>query len=1083
MKSDMHESDSSLVALDYNPYLKLLQEIVQQTSLFAVSPQVLRIESAALAHQMAEQAKAREGTREALPELFRYTIGTRVATIHLAGGDQALHAMGKHIETLHALIRTQLTTSITASTLPPGSPDACVSGLLRPLSQFHRPVPQGLSYPFLTKQALSKRRVHIHSQTSRPPAADLRYRGHKVTITLGQTNRFEDDLIDGLCLLAQSIGASPNDVTEIRSVLQQSKQDPGSEIARLRKIVKEETLGKIKGEACWQFWDGVIEDMARTHARLQSVPPEEQAGLIELQRQLRMLTRFRTFLGDASKPDSLFQVTYMDEPFDVRTIFGRSISSYGVLPLIPEIAGTLGEVQDLTKDEQIFAYGIRFKLNGAVGKIPSAFQYYAALLDPEHTDHQVRLENPFTRPYFAEEVIRIAVLYFVLFGLDDDGQFEGRLERFLGHLAGDDAPTKRKMLQQLSQRLLRRTTREEKRPQIEVPVEQAKKALRSYFSHASVGPTIDPFSGYLILQNGMLRINRDRMVVQKRFFHPELFTNEEQRKKALRYITVQDAIPQQNAFYALPLRIAFAPIYLSDSASDQPEKAEMLYAIDDWMMLPVLFVPDDEKSRRLVERAYARDQRILVTYQEQTGFAANSLDTAIYRWAFLLLTYLCLEVLWEHLLAHLLRQHKRLFFPMIRIHQQEQETEQPSNRYPNEGTVLRGMTKTLAHLFSCERVTLSNAQGFTHGAFLDEAYKLGNGLSSLYHVLPRVITRPSSTPNELDKLAIIVISSRQSDWHSNSAYQEMCVYGEIIGCTRLPDGKLRVEQLSTFVNTDNSTDLYRTPGTLLDQVRRCSNAGYKHIFYMAKAPYTSHVHLTSQEDGDELYFMSPKLIGGVLEAYPEVKLYPMFCDRYYVAKVNSTAMKESLYVDDTKELRILFTDPSKSTVVFFNVMNGIHVSQGKQGNREKSFYHGVVSYATLINMYANPLYDQAIRNNLLDESQPGSLRKDMLDYLAYVHGVRYERREKEGVQLKLDPYEAIIGVESVGARAIIPGINPVVQTNMLAFLTLVRGRLRRRRQAPGAPAAPSPSSAETSPSSETVDGSFKSEEGESNANQ
>jgi len=141
-------------------------------------------------------------------------------------------------------------------------------------------------------------------------------------------------------------------------------------------------------------------------------------------------------------------------------------------------------------------------------------------------------------------------------------------------------------------------------------------------------------------------------------------------------------------------------------------------------------------------------------------------------------------------------------------------------------------------------------------------------------------------------------------------------------------------------------------------------------------------------------------------------------------------------------LREILADPSKSTVIFFNVMNGILVQpREKKGHR---YYSGVVSYATLINMYTNPLYDQPIRNNLLDNREPGSLRKDMLDFLAYVHGVRYEQRLRTGVQLKLDPYDAIIGYDSVGARAIIPGTDYRVQTNLLAFLTLVRGRLRRK---------------------------------------
>jgi len=1051
MKSDMYESASSLAIVNYAPYLKLLNEIVQHAPLFTVSRQALQIASANVAFQVAQEAKAREGTRQALPALFPYTLGTRMATVHLEG-EQALNEMGKQVEGARELIKTKLAQAITSATLPFGNAEGYIRELPVPLRNLHRSIPHGLHYPFLDPQKLSKRRVHIHAHDSRPAASSIRYRGHKLSITLEQTASFEDNLIDGFCLLLQGQGATPNEVAEVRAVLQQSKQDPSSELARLKKLVKEETLGKIKGEACWRFWAEVVEAMARTHPRLPSVSPDEQAGLSEMRRQLHLLMRFRQMLADPAWADTDFQVTYEDESFNLRTLFARA-DAYDVLPLFPEVAGTLGEVQDLAKDEQTFAYGMRFKLNGAVGRVESTFQYYATLLDPTNPEHQERLISPlWNKQRFTEEVIRIAVLYQALFVLADDAQFESKLREFFVQLATDDPQAKARLLQQLSQRLLQRSG---SRPRAEIPVEQARIALERYFGHASVGPTIPPFLGYLVLQNGMLRLDLNRMLIQKRFFRQGLFTDEEQRKEALRYVTIQDAVPQQDAFYALPLHLTFEPIYLSDVEAEPVEEASMIYAIDEWMMLPVLFVPDTKTSRTLADAVYPY-RRVVILYRERSGFAIDAPETALYRWAFLLLTYLSLEILWRIIAPPLIRKQQRFFFPMIRVHEREPETGRDLNRFPDEGKVIRGMTKTLAHIFSCEIGTLSNAQGFTHDALRGDRFKLGNGLSSLYNVLPRLITRPPTAPNALDKLAIIIISSRRSDLHAASTFQRICVYGEILGCTRLSDGKLRVEQLSTFAVNEDSDNLYTTPRTLLDQVRRCALAGYHHIFYIAKAPYTSHVHFTGKEDDEELFFMSPSIIGGVLEAFPEIMLYPMFCDRYYLIKVNKAAMPESLYVDDTKELRILITDPSKSTVVFFNVMNGIQI-QPKRDEKGHRYYNGVVSYSTLINMYANPLYDQAIRNNLLDSRQPGSLHRDMLDFLAYVHAVRYERREKRGVQLKLDPYEACIGFDSVGARAIIPSLDFRVRTNMLAFLTLVRGRLRRKSQATGAsPASPTP---------------------------
>jgi hypothetical protein len=535
---------------------------------------------------------------------------------------------------------------------------------------------------------------------------------------------------------------------------------------------------------------------------------------------------------------------------------------------------------------------------------------------------------------------------------------------------------------------------------------------------------------------------------------------------------VQDAIPQQDAFYALPIHLSIDPVYLSDATVGNVEEAQMVYDIANWKMLPVVFFPDTPTSRSVADQTYGRYRRVVIPYLEQSPFPAESADIALYRHTFLLLTYLCLDVLWTTIIPSLVRQQKRLFFSLLRIHEREQETGRYQSRFPNEGKVIRGMTKTLAHMLSCERGTLANAQGFSLEALqTKDQYRLSNGLSSLYNVLPRIITRPPAAPDTLDKLAVIIISSRVSDAHAASTFRRMCVYGEILGRTLLPDGKLRIEQLATFAVNEDSNNIYTTPHTLLDEVRRCSMAEFNHIFYVAKAPYTSHVHFTGKEESDELFFMSPDIIHGVLDAFPDVMLYPMFCDCYPTIKVNKKATTESLYVDDTSELRTLMTDPSKSSVVFFNVMNGMHVPLDRRSKRH-NYYHGVVSYATLINMYDNPLYDQAIRNNLLDGSQPGSLRPDLLDTLAYIHGVRYERREKNGVQLKLDPYTSIIGVNSVGMRALMPSMDFRVRSNTLALLTLVRGMLRRKKNTQSAtpPSTPPPIAPSSSDTDDTQGG-------------
>src|SRR6266581_2670500 len=143
-----------------------------------------------------------------------------------------------------------------------------------------------------------------------------------------------------------------------------------------------------------------------------------------------MLERFRAFLDDPSRGDSDYQVSYADHFFNV-------------LPIFPEVEGTLGETQNTAKDEQTYTYGLRMKLNGTVGTIPSTFFYYTSLLDPDSPDHQERLKSAWWNPRsFAGEVLQMAILYYALFLIPDDDVFLNRLWQFLGRLRTDSAEKK-----------------------------------------------------------------------------------------------------------------------------------------------------------------------------------------------------------------------------------------------------------------------------------------------------------------------------------------------------------------------------------------------------------------------------------------------------------------------------------------------------------------------------------------------------------------------------------------------------------------------------------------------------------------
>lgn len=138
------------------------------------------------------------------------------------------------------------------------------------------------------------------------------------------------------------------------------------------------------------------------------------------------------------------------------------------------------------------------------------------------------------------------------------------------------------------------------------------------------------------------------------------------------------------------------------------------------------------------------------------------------------------------------------------------------------------------------------------------------------------------------------------------------------------------------------------------------------------------------------------------------------------------------------ELTNLMEDPSQQVVVFFNLFNGIKVPSS-----EERFYNGVISYATLLNIYQGLLDDQEIRRGLIDDrgsnGESNSLKSDILQYLTLFHFSRYEK--DKSVSLKLDPYENIIGDDSVGKLSVFQHMRTSVSFNSLAFLTEVRGAL------------------------------------------
>jgi hypothetical protein len=1017
-RNRLQERDNNLPNVEYEALLKeILTVLKKHTTMFQVSNTVLQIAVDRIALEVTDKLK---GTRLADMRPFVDPRGLTHSTANFLDGE-VFNRFRILIERIQEQISSHLKTAL-ASTFPAQNAEQYIQGLLSD-PQTLVGSPSALHYPFKKSVNLHKRRLHLQA-VHKPSQSETRFLGHKLTITVRDMYVFEQRLVDALCNQLEMLDDPPS-LTEIeraRTVLQQRLQDENSEQGILKRILRKESFGRLQKEAKIRYLEYLADAMSKKK-------PVSDKGLQLLQTLARRLRMLEDFLH--AEKDDYYQVGYLGYGANYRPLFSRA-EVLDLLPIFSDIEGTLGETFNKDKGEQKFVLGIKLKLNGHFRTYQSVFEYYLQLLNPQSSEHKDRIENnTIHRQFFAEKVLKLALLYYFVFKKMDDPTYNPAQDvetELMVDLRGNDFDGQAALRKQNRLRWLIKGF-----SQYQSNLETLRTSLRDFVKSAGGTFELWPSQLYLSVSADILDLDEDRMRIEKKFFRTD--TSQEKGMGVLKYVTIEDASAAGNSLCSLPVSITFEPMYYYNSDQEAEEQFSMEYNINSLAFLPVIYPPNTKGSLELCQQYYQPYKHIQIAYAPTLPYT-DPAPLFIYHFTSLLLNYLCLKMISNSAQAGL-GQNKRLFLPLVRIHQRAKVTQKEEKH--GEEEFLRALSKTLAHLL-CEQNALANAQGLHIGVLRNpqDKYRLPNALSSLYSALPKVFTLPAQP--QLEQLAVMVVSSRKCDAHKDSPLYHSNIYGEVIGISKYGENRqVQVVPLSTFSANESSDNIYRTPTVLQDQAKKCYERGYQHILYVAQAPYSSSLHLTSAETAEEQFFMSGSIIQSLKEGQPDLHIYPVYCDKFYVVKIMGNVI-ESLYVDDTSELRNLHNDPNRSSIVFFNLLNGIIVG-GK--DKMQRLYNGVVSYATLINVYDDPIYDQDIRNHLLDSSQPGSLKKDLLDFLMLLHFARYERNETS-ISFKLDPYDMIIGSDSVGTLGTIDHMEAGVHFNMLAFLTEVRSVLNRR---------------------------------------
>ena len=907
------------------------------------------------------------------------------------------------------------------------------TGLLKPIADFSSTSSGGLKYPLTKALHFEKQRLHIRpNKTAQAPWL----KGHKLTIHVKDISQFDEQLIQGICALLRRQGeCEEQEIDDTREALKYLAKKTNSPFGQLRKVVIKESLARIQREAKIYYFRYLYHGMKEWKAG------DKNDGMLLLRNLIVRLKKLEAFIRQ-EKDDAYFQVSYRDELFNYRDLFSRA-DAFDALPIIPEIEGFLGESTNRELGAKTFTTGLKLKLNGRVhihgGEGKPVYDYNLALLDVGGSAYDKRAAEAKSPLRLQEKMLKVALLYYFVFMEVDNPSFEpavGFEMDILDVLRTGSEEEKSAALRKLQQSIGTNSVRD--------GISTLKKLLIDFLDHTTIGPNRQEESLVLSLKEQILVKDVNSMVTHNIFFQKGFEKNG--GLDALKYIAIEDASTSREAICKLPVTLTFQPMYYY-AADDQPEIFSMKYEMEGMQALPIFLAPTDNSSPDRYKEKYQKVNRVVFYYRHRPAVRYDSEQAFVYRFTYTLLAYLFLKVLADSIAPD---DPRKLFFPIVCLHALEKAADESNKKLDDEDFV-HALSKVLTHMLA-EDYT-ANSQGFHLSTVRQEGmgrYKLDSALYSLYSALPRAFQLSKTSREDLtnsparyqlDKLAIVIVSSRRCDVNKNNpeAYQSS-VYGEIVGIERLANATVRVGTLSTFSCNQSSQEMYERPEAILEQVKICYGRGYRHFLYVAQAPYSSTLHISDAGNEEELFFMNKKVIQSIREANPGSRVYPVFCDMYYVVnqlRHKRLALKvDSLYVDDIGELSNLVSDPSKRSLVFFNLFSGASVN--------KQVYNGVMSYATLINVYENdPTYDQYIWSDILGEKNPQTFKADILDFITLLHFSRYEKPRDLG--FKLDPYKRIIGETSVGKMAIFPHMRGNIQFNALAFLTLVRAVLHAKK--------------------------------------
>ncbi|MEM7713315.1 MAG: hypothetical protein AAF349_07000 [Cyanobacteria bacterium P01_A01_bin.68] len=1040
----LDENTNSLAKLDYAPLLDIILELVQENRIFMFSADKRRLRISV--YDIAYAIATKEKLQPQNPLTQNFNI--KAATVNLTSDTEFY----SKIQVIRDELKKQLDNACGQN-----ETKACLENLCTPLSQFTDSQPDlPFKYPFNRAYKFTSQRLIIENSfvPERRKGNESAIKAHHLNVRFEGLSQFENKLFDSLESYINKIAASDfDDWDELTELLEEKSEGEKSELTEIKRIVDTESLPRLLRDIKIDYLDYLKKECAKTNVGYSNTEGFE--CLETLINRLRLLI---DYIKNPDLDDSYFKVNYsLNEPVNLRTAFSQA-NAFDKLPIIPEYEGLIGESVDKEKGIKEFNLGIRLKLNGSVNSYHenSVLEYFSNEINPDSQRHQEQLQDAVKAKFFKEKILTTACLYYFIFAVDESGnideknynpipKFESDILNKLKPGTSDDEVKEvlRNIKQLLSNGSIWRVSQK---------LAALKTLLKTLLEKKDVLPSFSK-SAQLCINKGILNKTSIKIINNRSFFRIDLNSENQSQAKAntreaLGYIEVKSPTVDPQSLASLSVTFSFEDVrYFPDGDKQQ---FEMKHDISSIKGLPVVFSPiaeepiegKDENGEPIIryklnlhpiyDKHFRKEKIISIDYKskrvrEEIFQNSQSPEARIYRQVFTLLTYLCISVCREAISLDKNSIDEKLFILIFRFHlKDEQESTE-------DEIFLNSLSKSLAHIL--RRDCLADAQGLNIKNIQDSSFKfrVQQALSSLYSLVPKTFEFKGGYQPQLDKLAIIVVSSWLSDavWNEKDKADRISnIYGEIIAINKISANSVKVEPVKTFADNQAHSKIYKEPEIIKDEISKLYQQGYRHFLYIAKAPYSRSLGITKLEsEPDSLFFMSQDVIRYLKEDKTDIKLYPIFMDTYPAINLTQGTV-DSFYIPDIDELAKLSEDKNQQTRVFLNLFTGRSVDQ------RRTIFNNVVCYSTLLNVY-DVKDTKNILNGLLDKNSP--LQQTILQYITLFHYSRYEMNRN--IAFKLNPYSKLIGEDGIGTVSTYSYSNRNVKFNNLAYLTEIRSAL------------------------------------------